>query len=123
MGSIAAGLPRASDVDEGERLIINPEVFGIPSSHSAFALKVCGDSMIGRHLFDGDLVVCDATVSPVSGDVVVALIDQQSTLKTLVKERNKVWLKAENPAYSELYPASSLTIQGVARGVLRSLAT
>ena len=51
------------------------------------------------------------------GDVVAALIDGQSTLKTLVKERGKVWLRAENPKYPNLLPLGDLMIQGVLRMV------
>ncbi|MCP5558946.1 MAG: repressor LexA [Verrucomicrobiaceae bacterium] len=123
LGSVAAGFPDTRESLPAQRLDIDPRVFGIPPSHRAFALRVSGDSMIGKHMFDGDIVVCDGSASPQSGDVVAALIDQQSTLKTLVKKGARTWLKAENPAYPDLFAVSSLLIQGVARGVFRSLLT
>jgi len=122
IGSIAAGLAQDESETGGMTLHLDPQLFGIPANHQAFALRVRGDSMTGRFMFDGDWVVCDANAEPRTGNVVVALIDQESTLKTMVSQRGKVWLKAENPAYPELYPASSLTIQGVALGVIRSIA-
>jgi SOS-response transcriptional repressor LexA len=53
---------------------------------------------------------------------VVALIDGESTLKRLVRYQGKWFLKAENPAYPELYPRADLVIQGVVRTVIRRLA-
>ncbi len=122
LGNIAAGFPGEATESGNEHLALNPQLFGIPDSHRAFALRVRGDSMTGRLMFDGDLVVCDADAVPKTGCVVVALIDEQSTLKTLIHQRGKVWLKAENPAFPQLFPLASLTIQGVACGVIRSLA-
>jgi repressor LexA len=53
--------------------------------------------MIGRQIFDGDIVVLERDTTPRDGDVVAALIDNESTLKTFVRKREKVWLRAENP--------------------------
>jgi repressor LexA len=118
-GSIVAGAP-TSAVESDEGVVpISPEFFGIPNRHRAFALRVRGDSMIGRHFLPGDLVVCDADAEARDGDAVAALIDGESTLKTLVLKSGSPWLRAENPAYPEIYPADELTIQGVACGVIR----
>lgn len=122
LGSITAGSPdRTAEADEGT-LPIPPEFFGIPKRHRAFALRVRGDSMIGRHFLPGDLVVCDADAQARPGDAVAALIDGESTLKTLVVDSGIAWLRAENPAYSALHPVAELTIQGVACGVVRTQA-
>ena len=53
------------------------------------------------------------------GDVVAALIDNESTLKTFVMDKGKPCLRAENPRYPKLIPASELVIQGVFRGLIR----
>ncbi|MDQ8190250.1 transcriptional repressor LexA [Roseibacillus persicicus] len=123
LGGITAGLASEASLTEGETLALNPKLFGIPANHRAFALRVRGESMIGRRMFDGDLVICDADAEAKAGSVVVALIDQESTLKTMVQERGKNWLKAENPDYPEIFPVASLTVQGVAYGVIRPLVT
>jgi repressor LexA len=57
--------------------------------------------------------------SPRSGDIVAALIDGETTLKRLVSENGCYFLKAENPKYPDLLPASELLIQGVVRAVVR----
>jgi len=119
LGRIPAGPPNSGKQNIEARLPVNPEVYGIRDRTHAFALRVFGDSMIGRRLFDGDIVILERDVEPKNGDVVAALIDNESTLKTLVRKVNKAWLQAENPKYPNIYPAVSLQIQGVARAVIR----
>ena len=79
--------------------------------------------MIGRHIMDGDFVVCEHGISPNTGDIVAALIDNESTLKTYLTRQNVPYLKAENPKYPELIPANELVIQGVLVAVIRKYAT
>jgi repressor LexA len=75
--------------------------------------------MIGRHILDGDLVILEHGMTPRTGDVVAALIDNESTLKTFVLNRGKPSLRAENPRYPDLIPASELVIQGVMVALVR----
>jgi repressor LexA len=78
--------------------------------------------MIGRHICDGDIVVVlDHGLDPRPGQIVAALIDRKSTLKTFVLKNGKPFLKAENPKYPDLIPSEELMIQGVVRAVLRQL--
>jgi SOS-response transcriptional repressor LexA len=53
------------------------------------------------------------------GEIVAALIDKQTTLKTLVHKAGKIWLRAENPDYPDLIPLLDLQVQGVVRAVIR----
>ncbi|GAA5481295.1 LexA family protein [Haloferula sargassicola] len=119
LGSITAGFPDEPGVDPTERLPLDPASFGIRNPAAAFALRVRGDSMIGRHFLDGDLVLLDRAAEARHLDVVAALIDQECSLKTLVIQNGKTLLKAENPAYPDLIPAHDLEIQGVAKAVIR----
>jgi repressor LexA len=77
--------------------------------------------MVGRHIVEGDLVVLEHGRTPRSGDVVAALIDNESTLKTFVLENGRPWLKAENPRYPKLIPAQELVIQGVMVALVRKV--
>ena len=78
--------------------------------------------MIGRQIFEGDIVLLEHEAIPRDGDIVAALIDNESTLKTFVHKREgKVWLRAENPLYPELIPAMDLQVQGIVRAVIRFL--
>lgn len=121
LGSIPAGAPVDTESFQDTLLNLNPAAFGIRDRRLAFALRADGDSMIGRHIYPGDIVVLEAKVTPRPENIVAALIDQKSTLKTFVQKGGKSWLRAENPRYPDLEPAWDLQIQGVARGVIRFL--
>lgn len=119
-GTIPAGPPDEC-LQEAEGCVsADIDSLGIKRSSRTFALRVKGDSMIGRHICQGDVVVLEHGKNPRNGDVVAALIDNESTLKTFVQEKGKpAHLKAENPRYSKLRPAAELVIQGVMVGLVR----
>lgn len=121
LGRISAGLPQEVLEDTDRRLAIDPTFYGIRDRSKAFALRVSGDSMIGRQIFDGDIVLLEQYARPENGDVVAALLDNESTLKTFLGTGSTVWLRAENPKYPDLIPATDLQIQGVGRAVIRFL--
>jgi repressor LexA len=118
-GSIPAGLPADRQQEAKGCVSIDIETLGIKPTPRTFALEVRGDSMIGKCIMDGDLVVLEHGMTPRNGDVVAALIDNESTLKTYVTERNKVFLRAENPRYPNLIPVGELVIQGVMVALIR----
>ena len=121
LGHITAGRAQ-EEVEELDRhLLLDTAVYGINNRSHAFALQVTGDSMEGRRIFAGDIVVLEQAATPRDGDIVAALIDNESTLKTFIRKGNRVWLRAENPRYPNLIPAWELQIQGVARAVIRLL--
>ena len=95
------------------------ESIGFKPTRNTFALRVTGDSMIGRHILDGDVVVLEHGPEPRNGQIVAALIDRESTLKTYVVKGGKPYLKAENPKYPNLIPAQELVIQGVVKALIR----
>jgi repressor LexA len=121
LGNIPAGWPRETWSTGEQQLAIDLTLFGIRERCNAFALRVAGDSMIGRQICDGDIVLLENGPIPRNGDIVAALIDNESTLKTYVYKDRKSWLQAENPLYPDLIPAIDLKIQGIARAVIRNL--
>lgn len=121
LGEIPAGFPVDGQEIQEEYFMLSPASFGIIDRAAAFFLRVKGDSMIGRKIFDGDLVLVEKSGQPRHRDIVAALIDNESTLKTLIRENGKAWLRSENPAYPDPIPFQELQIQGVARGVIRPL--
>lgn len=118
-GSIPAGFAEDRKQEAKGCVSIDIETLGIKPTPRTFALEVRGDSMIGRHIMDGDLVVLEHGMTPRHGDVVAALIDNESTLKTFMTERGKAFLRAENPRYPKLIPAGELVIQGVMVALIR----
>jgi len=120
-GSIPAGFAQEREQEAKGCVSIDIETLGVKPSALAFALEVRGDSMIGKHIFEGDVVIVEPRVQPKSGDVVAALIDGESTLKTLMARNGKPYLRAENPKYPNLLPAGELVVQGVVVTVIRKL--
>ena len=118
-GSIPAGF--GSDREQGadECIPVTIESVGFKPTRNTFALRVVGDSMIGKHICDGDIVVLEHGPEPRSGQIVAALIDRKSTLKTFLLKNGKPFLKAENPGYPDLIPSEELMIQGVFRALIR----
>jgi len=118
-GSIPAGRPADAGQDNEGCVLIDVNTLGIKPTARTFGLKVRGESMIGRHIMNGDLVIIEHGVEPRPGDVVAALIDGQVTLKTFLIQRGRPFLRAENPAYPNLLPREELQIQGVMVALIR----
>lgn len=120
-GSIAAGFP---DYTESSGVVASMQAPLPPGARrrppESFALLVRGDSMIEADINDGDTVIVEPG-TPKHGDIVAALIDGETTLKRLIKQGAKVYLKSENPNYPNLTPVSSLVIQGIAKQVVRKI--
>jgi repressor LexA len=119
-GSIPAGMSQEKIQEKDRNVPIDPSLFGIRNAAFTYALDVKGDSMIGKHIMSGDIAIIQRNRDAKQGDVVAALIDNESTLKTLAVDKNgRPSLKAENPEYPEMYPVRELTIQGVMVGLIR----
>ena len=118
-GSIPAGLPQERTQEAKGCVSIDIGTLNFKPTPRTFALEVRGDSMVGKHIIEGDLVVLEHGATPKPGDVVAALIDGESTLKTFLTRNGKPYLKAENPSYPDLLPAQELVIQGVLKLVVR----
>ena len=118
-GSIPAGFAERQDQEAEGCISVDINSVGYKPTKNAFALRVSGQSMIGRHIMDGDYVILEHGPEPRNGDIVAALIDGESTLKTYVVKGGKPFLKAENPKYPNLIPAQELVIQGVFRSLIR----
>ncbi len=117
LGAIPAGGPVITEEYTQGWMTVGNDLAKDPKSH--FILNVTGNSMIDAGIFEGDLVVVDMKKNPRDGDVVVALVDGSNTLKRLVSQKGKVYLKAENKNYSDIYPLEELEIQGVVTSLIR----
>ena len=122
-GSIAAGYP--DRVESGAaigQLQVDVETAGLKRSGAPiFALKVDGESMIEAGIMDGDVVIIEQKEAR-NGDIVAALIDNETTLKRFIQEPGRPpYLKSENVNYPSFHPVTELMVQGVAKSVVRSL--
>lgn len=116
-GTIPAGLPADNAQQADETIRLDPALFGLRSARGLFALHVRGDSMIDAQIADGDIALLRQD-EPRPNQIVAALIDGASTLKRLVREGRRTFLRAENKRYRDLIPLEDLLIQGVFVGVI-----
>ncbi len=119
LGSIPAGFPDQRGQVAGKCIPVAIESIGFKTTANFFALQVTGDSMIGRHICDGDIALLEHGAEPRSGQIVAAMIDGEVTLKTFVAKGREQFLRAENPKYKDLFPAEELVIQGVLKAIIR----
>lgn len=118
LGIIKAGYPILA---EENRNYMTLDDYLIEDPTSAFLLKVSGDSMTGAGIFEGDIVVIERKKQATIGDIVLAQIDNEWTLKILKRDRMKRmnYLEAANPKYPPLVPRQDLQIFGVVKAVVR----
>jgi repressor LexA len=121
MGTIAAGRPIEA-VEDPEPYTMS-ELLPIEPGQESYLLRVVGQSMIEDHITDGDLVMVDRSQSPRDGEIVVAVVDGEATLKRFYREADDtVRLQPANSTMEPILvrPPQQLDIRGVVRGVLRT---
>jgi repressor LexA len=118
-GQIPAGMASLTEQDIEGHVSLDHHSANVSKTHGTFALRVRGDSMIGAHILDGDIVILEQSKEVHNGDIVAALIDGETTLKRYVVDHGRPYLKAENPRYPNLIPARELKIQGVMVSLVR----
>ena len=116
MGRVAAGSPIES-VPDPEEMAVPEELV---SGKKCYALQVTGDSMIDEQIRDGDYVIVDSRREARGGEMVIALVDGEATLKRFFKEKGKIRLQPSNPEMEPIYvKREDLKIQGIVIGVIR----
>lgn len=116
-GAIQAGFP--SPEEESLCDIISMDEYLITNPESSFLLQVSGDSMIGEGIMEGDLVIVEKGRAPRNGDIVVAEVDGEWTMKYFRKQGERVTLEAANPKYPAITPKTELKIGGVISAFIR----
>ena len=112
IGVVTAGLPiLAVENQEG--------TLAWDGDPSCFALRVRGESMLGAGILDGDKVVIRPQTTAEDGQIVVALLDDEATVKRLCRKDGKVWLLPENPAFDPI-DGSHAQILGLVKAVFRT---
>lgn len=121
LGRVRAGVPTGADTHQEGTLSIPRSLF---SEKPDFVLRIQGDSMTGSGIFEGDWVFVKKTQEVRNGDIVVAQIQGEMTLKHLVVQKNRIVLKAANPRYPDriVHPEDeSGLIQGRMVGLYRGM--
>lgn len=117
LGNIIAGPP--TPAEEQLHSTMSFDNFLVRSPENSYLLKVSGDSMIEAGINPGDLVVVEKGADPKEGDIIVAHIDGEFTLKYFRKLSGKICLMPANKNYSPIYPRSHLSVFGIVISVIR----
>ena len=100
LGNVAAGLPLFAEENHDGSVSLPADVL---RHGNLFALRVQGESMTGAGIFDGDLAVFVQQPLAENGEIIVAMVDDAVTLKRFYREKNRIRLQAENPAYPSIF--------------------
>lgn len=114
---VPAGMPISADSDVHEQITIDR--FLIQQPNKTVLIRVKGDSMVDAGIHDGDLAVVERKTEATQGDIVVAVVDDQFTLKTLARDKDGYHLLPANPNYPVIRPNGKLEIFGVLVGLVR----
>lgn len=116
-GLVTAGLPATVDEELADR--VNLDDLLIEKKAKTYMLEVDGDSMIDAHIEKGDMVLVERANTAKDGQIVIAEVDGEFTMKYFRKSGNKVWLEPANKNYKPIYPEHSLNINAVLKAVIR----
>ena len=115
--SVQAGLP-APDLQSGVTPTLLDDLL-VDTPSKTILLTVQGDSMSGANIFAGDVVIVERQESATAGEIVVALVDNELTVKRLAKDGEEWLLHPENPAFADIRPQGELKLVGVVTGLAR----
>lgn len=117
LGLVEAGVPSMAEADTLDTVSL--ENYLVEKKDKTFLLEVKGDSMIEAHIEEGDYVIAERAEDAKDGEIVVAEVDGEWTLKYLKKKGGKTWLLPANKKYKPIYPHESLRVAAVVKGVIR----
>lgn len=117
---VAAGFPSPADDYIEDRLSLDAHL--VHHKEATFFVRAKGSSMVGAGIFDNDLLIVDKSLSPSSGDIVIAVVDGELTVKRLIQRGGQVILKPENPNFKEIEfkDGQELQIWGVVTSAIKT---
>ena len=117
LGLIEAGFPSPAEEELSDTMSFDEYL--IDNKEASYILKVKGDSMIDAGICEGDMVVVERTNSPKPGQIVVAEIDGEWTMKYLRVRGGNFYLEPANKSYKPIVPEGELKIAAVVKAVVR----
>lgn len=117
LGVVEAGFPSAAEEEMLD--VLDFDEYLTPNKESSYVLKVKGDSMIDAGIRPGDLVIVERKPTYKVGQIVIASIEGEYTMKYLRKQGEQYYLEAANSAYKPIYPKGGLQVEAVVTGVVR----
>jgi repressor LexA len=117
LGFVTAGFPVNIEEELADTVDLDNLLIG--KKELTYMLEVDGDSMIDAHIEDGDMVLVEKRSDAKDGQIVIAEVDGEFTMKYLRKEGSKVWLEPANKNYKPIYPKHSFSVIAVLKAVVR----
>jgi SOS regulatory protein LexA len=117
VGLVEAGFPSPADDELFETM--NLEQYLVRKPEATYLLRVRGDSMLDAGILPGDLVLVERGAEPHDGDIVIAQIDGEWTLKYFRRDGGKIYLQPANGRYQPFYAREELKIAAVVKAVIR----
>ncbi len=117
LGQIKAGFPSLAEEELIDTMSLDD--FLIKNHEATYLLKVDGDSMKEAGILPGDMVLVDRSISPADGDIVIASVDGNWTLKYLKKKGKEIYLKSANEKYPDIYASEEIEVAAVVKAIIR----
>jgi SOS regulatory protein LexA len=117
LGLVEAGFPSAAEEELLD--VMDFDEFLTPNKESSYILRVKGDSMINAGIREGDMVIAERRQNYKVGEIVIAMVDGDYTMKYLRKKGNDYYLEAANDKYPDIHPTESFKVEAVVTGVVR----
>jgi SOS regulatory protein LexA len=117
LGLVTAGLPASVEEELADTVSLDDLL--VKNKALTYMLEVDGDSMIDAHIEKGDMVLVERANSAKDGQIVIAEVDGEYTMKYFRKKEDKAWLEPANENYKPIYPEHSLNVIAVLKAVIR----
>lgn len=116
---VRAGFPSVAESDPEERLSFDSILIRSPAS--TFSVRIVGDSMIDAGIYENDIAIVEKERAPQNGDIVVAMVDGDFTIKFYRQEQGETFLEPANKKYPIIRAKEELQIFGIVTGIVRKL--
>lgn len=117
LGRVEAGFPSPAEEELSDTMSLDEYL--IKNKEATYMLKVSGESMKDAGIMPGDMVLVDRSLTPVDGNIVIAEVDNQWTIKYFRKKGKKIYLEPANKNFPIIFPKEELKIAAVVRAVIR----
>lgn len=117
LGVVEAGFPTTAAEEMIDTMSLDEWL--VERKEATYMLKVKGESMLGAGILPGDFVLVERGREAKDGDIVIAEVDGEYTMKYFRKKGNKVYLEASNTTFKDIYPKESLKIAAIVQAVIR----
>jgi SOS regulatory protein LexA len=120
LGTVSAGFPSPADEELTDTLSLDDYLIG--NKEATYILKVHGESMLGAGILPGDMLLVERGAEPRDGDIVIAQVDREWTMKFFRRRGRRVFLEAANQDFKPIFPTEELKVAAVVRAVIRKYA-